>query len=198
MIDIIIATCVDMPCAVIIRNAHFQQAKHGFRRFAEPIDQLVQERRDMLLRPYRRDPLIDFYLVHGVVYKCAVQISLHLDLDDGLLWFLYRLSGFQRTYSLIQETAIHFKSDAGNMPVLRSDWDLVSDDPHEAAQVLVDRIHLSQIPFHWSRCILKSPAWYNEVVREATRIEPSAQLLDAPTFFALLRCWLQERADTNS
>ena len=28
MIDIIIATCVDMPCAVIIRNAHFQQAKH--------------------------------------------------------------------------------------------------------------------------------------------------------------------------
>ena len=85
----------------------------------------------------------------------------------------------------------------GNMPVLRSDWDLVSDDPHEAAQVLVDRIHLSQIPFHWSRCILKSPAWYNEVVREATRIEPSAQLLDAPTFFALLRCWLQERADTN-
>lgn len=85
----------------------------------------------------------------------------------------------------------------GSMPVLRSDWDLVSDDPHEAAQVLVDRIRLSQIPFHWSRCILKSPAWYNEVVREATRIEPSAQLLDAPTFFALLRCWLQERADTN-
>ncbi|MBR5395393.1 MAG: hypothetical protein IK144_10000 [Bacteroidaceae bacterium] len=80
----------------------------------------------------------------------------------------------------------------GQMPVLRSDWDLVSNDPHEAAQVLVDRIHQCQIPFHWSRCILKSPAWYNEVVREACRLEPSIQLLDAPTFFTLLRCWLQE------
>lgn len=81
----------------------------------------------------------------------------------------------------------------GNMPVLRSDWDLVSDNPSEAARVLVDRIHQCEIPFHWSRCILKSPAWYNEVVREACSLEPSAQLLDAPTFFALLRCWLQEK-----
>ena len=80
-----------------------------------------------------------------------------------------------------------------DMPVLRSDWDLVSNDPHEAARVLVERIHRCEIPFHWSRCILKSPAWYNEVVREACRLEPSAQLLDAPAFFALLRCWLQER-----
>ena len=78
------------------------------------------------------------------------------------------------------------------MPVLRSDWDLVSNDPHEAARVLVDRIHRCEIPFHWSRCILKSPAWYNEVVREACRLEPSIQLLDAPTYFALLRYWLQE------
>ena len=81
----------------------------------------------------------------------------------------------------------------GSMPVLRSDWDLVSDNPSEAARVLVDRIHQCKIPFHWSRCILKSPAWYNEVVREACSLEPSIQLLDAPTFFALLRCWLQEK-----
>ena len=81
----------------------------------------------------------------------------------------------------------------GSMPVLRADWDLVSNNPHEAAQVLVDRIHRSEIPFHWSRCILKSPAWYNEVVHEACRMDPSIQLLDAPTFFALLHCWLQER-----
>lgn len=79
------------------------------------------------------------------------------------------------------------------MPVLRSDWDLVSADPHEAAQVLVDRIHRSEIPFHWSRCILKSPAWVNEVVREACRLDPSIMLLDAPAYFALLRCWLQEK-----
>ena len=81
----------------------------------------------------------------------------------------------------------------GNMPVLRSDWDLVSDNPSEAARVLVDRIHQCKIPFHWSRCILKSPAWYNEVVREACSLDSSIQLLDAPTFFALLRCWLQEK-----
>lgn len=81
----------------------------------------------------------------------------------------------------------------GSMPILRADWDLVSNNPHEAAQVLVDRIHRSEVPFHWSRCILKSPAWYNEVVREACRLDPSIQLLDAPTYFALLRFWLQNR-----
>ena len=81
----------------------------------------------------------------------------------------------------------------GSMPVLRADWDLVSNNPHEAAQVLIDRIHRSEVPFHWSRCILKSPAWYNEVVREACRLDPSIQLLDAPTYFALLRFWLQNR-----
>lgn len=81
----------------------------------------------------------------------------------------------------------------GSMPILRADWDLVSNNPHEAAQVLVDRIHRSEVPFHWSRCILKNPAWYNEVVHEACRMDPSIQLLDAPTFFALLRCWLQEK-----
>lgn len=85
----------------------------------------------------------------------------------------------------------------GSMPILRADWDLVSNNPHEAAQVLVDRIHRSEVPFHWSRCILKSPAWYNEVVREACRMDPSIQLLDAPTFFALLRCWLQEKMNLH-
>lgn len=81
----------------------------------------------------------------------------------------------------------------GNMPVLRSDCDLVSEDPHEAAQVLLDRIHQREIPFHWSRCILKSPAWYNEVCREVCRKDPSILLLDAPTYFSLLRHWLEER-----
>ncbi len=83
----------------------------------------------------------------------------------------------------------------GEMPVLRSDWDLVSDNPHEAACVLVDRILESEVPFHWSRCILKSPAWYNEVVREACRMDSTIQLLDAPTYFSLLRCWLEETGD---
>ena len=85
----------------------------------------------------------------------------------------------------------------GSMPILRADWDLVSNNPHEAAQVLVDRIHRSEVPFHWSRCILKNPAWYNEVVHEACRMDPSIQLLDAPTFFALLRCWLQEKMNQH-
>ena len=79
------------------------------------------------------------------------------------------------------------------MPVLRSVWDLVSNDPREAARVLVEQVHGRQLPFHWFRCILKSPQWYNRVVEEACRMDPSLQLLDAPAFFELLRCWLEER-----
>ncbi|MCR4921950.1 MAG: hypothetical protein K5945_09670, partial [Bacteroidaceae bacterium] len=83
------------------------------------------------------------------------------------------------------------------MPVLRSDWDLVSSNPREAAQVLVDRLAERPLPFHWFRCILKSPEWHSQVVAEAQRLEPSLTLLDAPTFFLLLRCWLEEQTTEN-
>ena len=83
----------------------------------------------------------------------------------------------------------------GDMPVLRSDWDLVSANPREAAQVLVERVHGRDLPFHWFRCILKSPEWYCQVVDEAVRLEPTLTLLDAPTFFELLRCWLEQQEE---
>ena len=83
----------------------------------------------------------------------------------------------------------------GTMPVLRSDWDLVSDNPKEAAQVAMDRIRdrKQEIHFHWFRHILKTPTWQVGVIEEMRRIDPKVELLDAPTFFELLRIHLQEK-----
>ena len=87
----------------------------------------------------------------------------------------------------------------GGMPVLRSDWDLVSNDPKVAAQVLVDRIRdRGGIPFHWFRCILKSPKWYEETIAEAKRLNPSIELLDAPSFFELLKWWLETERQSQT
>lgn len=76
------------------------------------------------------------------------------------------------------------------MPVLRSDYDLVSNNPKEAAQVLVDRVRERKgVPFHWFRIILKSPEWYVGVIEEAKRLEPSIELVDMPTFFELMKVY---------
>ena len=54
------------------------------------------------------------------------------------------------------------------MPILRSDYDLVSNNPKEAARVLVERIHLRKdVHFHWFRIILKSPEWYVNLGRRS-------------------------------
>lgn len=79
------------------------------------------------------------------------------------------------------------------MPVLQSDFDLVDNDPRAAAQVLVERVHQRDIPFHWFRCILKSPSWYNQLIEEAQRLDPTIQLLDAPTFFELAKRYAKEQ-----
>ena len=81
----------------------------------------------------------------------------------------------------------------GNMPVLRSDWDLVSNNPVEAANVALDRIRRreGEIRFHWFRHILKTPTWQVGVIEEMRRQNPKIELLDAPTFFELLRIGLQ-------
>ena len=83
----------------------------------------------------------------------------------------------------------------GNMPVLRSDWDLVSNNPVEAASVAMDRIRdrRDEIRFHWFRHILKTPTWQIGVIEEMQRRDPKIELLDAPTFFELLRIFLQEQ-----
>ena len=77
------------------------------------------------------------------------------------------------------------------MPVLRSDYDLVSNDPKEAARVLVERIQLRKgIPFHWFRIILKSPEWYVRLIEEAKRLDPTIELVDMPTFFELMKAYI--------
>ena len=86
----------------------------------------------------------------------------------------------------------------GNMPVLRSDYDLVSHDPKVVAAVIRDRIaSRNNIPFHWFRDILKTPTWHVEVVDELEELNPNVELLDAPTFFELLRIYLKDNSPRN-
>lgn len=80
-----------------------------------------------------------------------------------------------------------------NMPILPSGSDLVDEDYRRAAQVLVEHASQGSMPFHWFRCILKSPLWYEQVVNEARRKDPDITLLSAPEFFELYRMWLQEQ-----
>ena len=82
----------------------------------------------------------------------------------------------------------------GTMPVLRSDYDLVSSNPKEAANVAIQRVRVREgdVRFHWFRHILKTPTWQVEVIEEMRRLDPKIELLDVPTFFELLRIDLQQ------
>ncbi|MDD3968489.1 MAG: GxGYxYP family putative glycoside hydrolase [Proteiniphilum sp.] len=82
----------------------------------------------------------------------------------------------------------------GNMPVLRSDED-IQQNPKDAAQRVAQRVSERPIPFHWFRNILKTPDWYVSVTEELEVFNPDIELLDAPTFFALYRIWLQQNPD---
>ncbi|MDR0698663.1 MAG: hypothetical protein LBG28_05540 [Tannerella sp.] len=82
----------------------------------------------------------------------------------------------------------------GDMPVLRSDWDINDVDPKVAADQIIQRVRARQIPFHWFRNILKSPEWYVQVVEELKRRDPNIILVDAPTFFELYRIFLKENS----
>lgn len=79
------------------------------------------------------------------------------------------------------------------MPVLRSDWDLVSNNPAEAASVLLDRVHERSLPFHWFRTILKSPTWHCQLKEEVEQRDSSIVFLTAPDFFELLKIYAEER-----
>ena len=82
-----------------------------------------------------------------------------------------------------------------NMPVLRSDYDINDVNPKEAAIAIVNRIkERGELPFHWFRNIIKSPTWYVQVVEEMKKMDKSICLLDAPSFFELLRIYLKENA----
>jgi len=86
-----------------------------------------------------------------------------------------------------------------NMPVLRHDHDINEGNPRNAAQHAVTRIaerrDEGHPPFHWFRNILKSPAWYREVVDHMHKENPQVELLDAPTFFELYRIFLKNHPD---
>ncbi|MDR2470150.1 MAG: hypothetical protein LBD27_06700 [Tannerella sp.] len=81
------------------------------------------------------------------------------------------------------------------MPVLRADWDINDGNPKTAAAQVLERVKARQIPFHWFRNILKRPEWYVQVMDEVKRLDPDIVLVDAPTFFELYRCYLQENED---
>lgn len=81
------------------------------------------------------------------------------------------------------------------MPVLRSDYDIVDNDPIKAANVIMDRIAARPINFHWFRAILKSPSWYVAVNEELKRRDANIELLDAPTFFELYKLYLLQNPD---
>ncbi|MBI4578646.1 MAG: hypothetical protein HY718_03035 [Planctomycetes bacterium] len=82
----------------------------------------------------------------------------------------------------------------GTMPVIRADHDL-GDDANRAAQVVVHRVGVRRLPFHWFRAILKTPEWYAQVYEQARAANPKIELLDAPTFFDLYRIYLQTHPD---
>lgn len=83
----------------------------------------------------------------------------------------------------------------GGMPVLQADLDINDGDPKVAASRIVERVkeRSGHLPFHWFRNILKRPSWYVEVMDEVARLDKDIVLLDAPSFFELLRIWLKEQ-----
>jgi len=86
----------------------------------------------------------------------------------------------------IPATLLH----TGRLPVIRAGHDL-GDNPETAAKTILDRVTKRTISFHWFRAILKSPQWYLDVYQAAQAVNPSIELLDAPTFFELYRIYLQ-------
>ena len=85
-----------------------------------------------------------------------------------------------------------------NTPVLRSDYDIMYDDPLKSANLILTRVKDRPIPFHWFRSILKSPSWYFEVSNNLKKIDPQIEVLGAPVFFELLRVYLKNNPDAAS
>ena len=88
----------------------------------------------------------------------------------------------------------------GRMPIIRMDFDL-TQSPAESARVMLSRLggDMSRPPaepsFHVFRAILKTPAWYRELVDAARSAQPNAALtvVDMPTLMALARQWMEKR-----
>lgn len=76
-----------------------------------------------------------------------------------------------------------------NMPILRAGPDINDTYPDVAATKVLNHINSNtSMPFYWFRAILKSPTWYWKL---STQLKNSnIELLDAPTFFELLRYYI--------
>ena len=80
------------------------------------------------------------------------------------------------------------------MPVMRSGME-ISGSPGEAAKLVLDNLwQHSSVPFYWFRTILQTPSWHASVKQQIESANPDAVWLDAPSYFELLRCLLEENA----
>ncbi|MBN1490750.1 MAG: hypothetical protein JXA69_12605 [Phycisphaerae bacterium] len=84
-----------------------------------------------------------------------------------------------------------------DMPVLRPDHDLVAPDPAVAARYALERIRGRDLPFHWFRVVLRNPEFYRNLNAELSRLDSRTRMLDAPTFFELLRRYLSEHPEIS-
>ena len=84
------------------------------------------------------------------------------------------------------------------MPVMKaSSSDLNKDNsPAVEAAHLINNIQQEREStgqrFHWSRVVLAKPSWYKSVVEKVGQSKPNYILLDAPSFFELLRIYQEE------
>ena len=58
---------------------------------------------------------------------------------------------------------------------------------------IMERIKSRQpLRFHWFRSILKTPAWYAQLQDELNSLDENVVILDAPSFFELMRIALKD------
>jgi hypothetical protein len=138
--------------------------------------------------PAMPKPVLDAYASFspgGIVAQKVPPFSLH-NAQEAL------------TDDRTQQGSIEHRSLS--MPVVRMDIDL-TQDPRESARAMLSRLggDLSKPPqeptFHVFRAILKTPAWYRELVAAAKELSPNADLevVDLPTLMALVKQWLSNR-----
>ena len=95
---------------------------------------------------------------------------------------------------IVPQKATGLATEVKGMPILRSGPDINDAASADAANALAGYLQSEHpdFPFYWARAILKSPEWYLDVRDRIQSAVPSAEWVDAPTFFALLKLYLEE------
>ena len=80
------------------------------------------------------------------------------------------------------------------MPVLRcTGASIGSERIEDAGKTAMSMLSQHpELPFYWIRTILKSPTWHKGVRDYIEAQNPNYVVLDAPSYFELLRCYLEE------